>query len=62
MEAVTVTTYREAYRDRQWSLCGLHDRGERSAARERAGIGPLGPVTHGAHRGVCAVCEAEEGR
>lgn len=54
-----VVTYREAYRDNvTWQLCREHAADDAREGRAALGIGPLGPVTHGAHRGDCDVCEA----
>lgn len=44
-----VITYRLAYVDQTRSLC---------AACAAAPLWPLGPVTHGEHRGGCAMCRA----
>lgn len=54
----TVATYREAYRECAWALCDRHaaDTPDAAQARELCGIGPLGPVQHGQHQGVCDVC------
>lgn len=45
----TVVTFRYAYLDREVSLCDAHEATHRY---------PLGPVTHGAHRGTCSDCAA----
>lgn len=62
MEDTTMTTtitYQEAYRLwSEWELCSRHDSSDSAALRKSLGIGPLGPVSRGAHHGTCEVCWA----
>lgn len=52
-----VVTYTEAYRDYPHDLCDQHAADDAAELRREAGLGPLGAVSRGKHRGACCICE-----